>query len=135
MEATTIQRYIHTTPRKLRLVADMVRKMEPNRALDVLRVTPKYAANDLVKALQTVLANAKVAGMNLEKLEFKKLEIDESMKMRRFRAGTRGRTKPYKKRMSHIKIVLTDDLKLKSQISNVKTEKAEKKTKTEKAVK
>jgi len=72
--------------------------------------------------LQTVLANAKVAGMDLQKIEFKKLEIDESMKMRRFRAGTRGRVKPYKKRMSHIKIVLTDDLKLKNQMSKKKGE-------------
>lgn len=108
MEAQTIQRYIHTSPRKLRLVADMVRKMEPLRALDILKVTPKYAAKDLAKAIQTVLANAKVAGMDAQKLSFKNLEIDESMKMRRFRAGTRGRVKPYKRRMSHIKIVLTD---------------------------
>ena len=110
MEIQTIQRYIHTPPRKLRLVADMVRKMEPVKALDLLRVTPKYAARDLIKALETVLANAKVAGMDSEKVVFKKLEIDESMKMRRFRAGTRGRTKPYKKRMSHIRIVLSDQV-------------------------
>ena len=109
MEAQTIQRYIHTSPRKLRLVADMIRNMQPNRALDVLRVTPKYAAKDLAKAIQTVLANAKVAGMDLEKAGFKKLEIDESTKMRRFRAGTRGRVKPYKRRMSHIRIVLNDE--------------------------
>lgn len=111
MEATTIQRYIHTSPRKLRLVADMIREMEPTRALDILKVTPKYAARDLAKAIQTVLANAKVAGMDAQKLSFKNLEIDESMKMRRFRAGTRGRVKPYKRRMAHIKIVLTDGKK------------------------
>lgn len=122
MEIQTIQRYIHTSPRKLRLVADMVRKMEPNKALDVLRITQKYAAKDLVKALETVLANAKQSGMDQAKIEFKKIEVDESMVLRRFHAGTRGRVKPYKRRMSHIKIVLTDDLNLKSQSSNVKTE-------------
>lgn len=109
MEVQTIQKYIHTSPRKLRLVSDMVRKMEPNRALDVLRVTPKAAAKDLTKALQVVMANAKQGGMDVEKAFFKKIEINESMKMRRFRAGTRGRVKPYKKRMSHIKIVLSDE--------------------------
>ncbi|OGE64101.1 hypothetical protein A3J13_02445 [Candidatus Daviesbacteria bacterium RIFCSPLOWO2_02_FULL_36_8] len=127
MEIQTIQKYIHTSPRKLRLVADMVRKMEPNHALDVLRVTPKYAAGDLIKALETVLANAKVAGMDAGRIVFKKLEIDESMKMKRFRAGTRGRAKPYKKRMAHIKIVLTDDLNIKTQIPKIKKEKVEKK--------
>lgn len=111
MEVITIQRYLHTSPRKLRLLADMVRKMPPLKALDLLRITPKYAARDLAKALQTVLANAKVAGMDVEKIGFKKLEIDESTKMRRFRAGTRGRVKPYKRRMSNIRIVLTDGRK------------------------
>ena len=89
----------------------MVRKMEPIRALDVLRVTPKAAAKDLEKALQTVLANAKQQGLDIEKVNFKRIEINESMKMRRFRAGTKGRAKPYKKRMSHIKIVLSEEVK------------------------
>ncbi len=110
MEITTIQKYIHTSPRKLRLVADLIRKMEPVRALDVLRVTHKYAAKDLVKAMETVLANVRQAGIDVDKVTFRKLEIDESMSSKRFRAGTRGRAKPYKKRMSHIKIVLTDSL-------------------------
>ena len=91
MEIQTIQKYIHATPRKLRLVADMVRKMAPNHALNILKVTPKMAAKDLEKALNTVLANAKQQGLDASKLNFKKIEINESMKMRRFRAGTRGR--------------------------------------------
>lgn len=109
MEVQTIQKFIHTSPRKLRLVADVVRTMQPTHALDVLRVTPKYAAKDMTKALETVLANAKQSGLDIEKVEFKKIEIDESMKMRRFKAGTRGRVKPFKRRMAHIKIVLTDE--------------------------
>lgn len=109
MEITTIQKYIHTSPRKLRLVADMVRNMAPQKSLEVLRMTPKLAAKDLIKAVQTVLANAKQKGLDAEKLKFSKIEINESMKMRRFRAGTRGRAKPFKRRMSHIKIILTDD--------------------------
>lgn len=87
----------------------MVRKMEPAKALDVLKLTPKAAAKDLGKALGTVLANAKNQGLDAAKLTFAKIEINESIKMRRFRAGTRGRAKPYKKRMSHIKIVLSDE--------------------------
>lgn len=117
MEVQTIQKYIHTSPRKLRLVADMVRKMNPNQALGVLRLTPKAAAKDLEKALQTVLANAKQQGLDAGKVNFKTIEVNESMKMRRFRAGTKGRVRPFKRRMSHIKIVLSDDLKLKTQNS------------------
>lgn len=125
MEIVTIQRYIHTSPRKLRLVADMVRKMSPLEALGVLKVTPKYAASDLIKALQTVLANAKQKGVEIDKVSFKTLQIDESMKMRRFRAGTRGRVKPYKKRMAHIKIVVTDDLSSKLKVQSEKLEKTD----------
>lgn len=86
----------------------MIRKMQPKYALDVLRITPKTAAKDLTKALETVLANAKQAGLDQSAVVFKKLKIDESTKMRRFRAGTRGRAKPFKRRMAHIKIVLSD---------------------------
>lgn len=109
METTGIQKYIHTPPRKLRLVADMVRNLAPAKALNILQVTPKAAAGDLAKAVETVLANARQKGMDAGKAFFKKIEINESSKMRRFRAGTRGRVKPYKKRMSHIKIVISDE--------------------------
>lgn len=108
MEIQTIQKYIHTSPRKLRLVADMVRKMSPSQAVALLQATPKAAADDLKQAIKTVLANAKQQGLDPQQVNFKKIEIDESVKMRRFRAGTRGRVKPYKRRMSHIKIVLEE---------------------------
>ena len=108
MEIMHTQKYIHTSPRKLRLVASMVRKMGPQSALDILRVTPKDAAKDLAKAFETVLANAKQQGVDIQNISLKSLEINESTKMRRYRAGTRGRAKPFKRRMSHIKIVLTE---------------------------
>lgn len=106
MEAMTIQKFIHTTPRKLRLVADMVRKLEPNKALDILQITNKAAAKELITAIRTVVANAKQKGM--EKVLFKTIEINEGSKMKRYRAGTRGRARPYARKMSHIKIVLSD---------------------------
>lgn len=122
MEVATIQKYIHTPPRKLRLVLGLVRRTEPVRALDILRVTPKAAAKQLEKALEVALANAKQQGLDASKLTFKKIEINEGTKMRRFRAGTRGRVKPYKKRMSHIKIVLSDNQvqSAKLKVQNVK---------------
>lgn len=106
METVTIQKFIHTSPRKLRLVADMVRKMPPMRSLDTLRFTPKAAARDLSLAIKTALANAKQQG--LTEIYFKTMEVNEGPKMKRFRAGTRGRAKSYVRRMSHIKIVLSD---------------------------
>lgn len=86
----------------------MVRSMEPTKALDILMITPKAASKDLSAAIKTALANAKQKGLEADKVIFKKIEINESTKMKRYRAGTRGRVKPYKRRMAHIKIVLVD---------------------------
>lgn len=111
MEVTTIQKHIHTSPRKLKLVADMIRRMKPVAAVRSLKFTNKSAATPLAKAIETVLANAKQQNLVAEELTFAKIEINEGPAGRRFRAGTRGRAKPYKKRTSHIKIVLTDEVK------------------------
>ncbi len=130
MDIVGIQKYIHTSPRKLRLVADMVRKMEPMEAIAVLQMTPKTAALDLQKAIKTVMASAKQQGLSMPKINFKTIEINESTKMRRFKAGTRGRAKPFKRRMAHIKIVLSDEQADKSRQSSVvrlKTEQTENK--------
>ena len=106
MEAQTIQKYLHTSPRKLRLVADLVRQLAPERALEVLKYTQKAAAVDLSKAIKTIMANVKAKGM--ENIKFKTIEINEGPKMKRFRAGAKGRARPYKRRMSNIKIVVSD---------------------------
>lgn len=131
MEAVHIQRYIHTSPRKLRFLADFIREMEPAKALDILSITPKAAAPILQKALQTALANAKQKGLDPQKITIKAMEINESIRMKRYRAGTRGRIKPYKKRMSHIKIVLSDDLSNKIQDTSNKDKNEEIKKKKE----
>lgn len=127
MEITTIQKHIHTSPRKLKLVADMVRRMRPVAAIRILKFTNKAAATPLAKAIETVLANAKQQNLTEEEMFFSKIEINEGPSGRRFHAGTRGRAKPYKKRTSHIKIVLTNEViekKMKNE-KNVITEKKE----------
>ncbi len=118
MDYIAIQKNLGHTPRKMRLVADMVRKLNPDQAIEVLQFVQKAPAIDLIKAIKTALANAG----NKEGLIFKKLEINEGLKMKRYRVGTagRGRGRPYKKRLSHIKIVLTDELKVKKDRKDVK---------------
>ncbi|MBI2021576.1 50S ribosomal protein L22 [Candidatus Daviesbacteria bacterium] len=108
MEYITIQKNVTTSPRKLRLVAEMIREMNPDQALEVLQFTNKAASLPLAKAIKTAMANAKGSA----NLFFKKLEINEGMKLKRYRVGTagRGRGRPYRRRWSHIKIVLTDEM-------------------------
>ena|SRR5258708_63081 len=106
---TNVQRNVEDTPRKLRLVADMVRKMTPDQALEILQFTNKAAARSLSKAIKTAVANAG----KKDGLRFEKIEINEGLKMKRFLAGTagRGRGRAFKRRLAHIKIVLTDEVK------------------------
>ena len=97
----------------------MVRKMTPYRALDVLEFTNRAAAQPMAKAIKTVVANAGKA----EGLSFVSIQVDEGLKMKRYRAGTagRGRGRPYRRRMSHIKIVITDEAPMEKvgKVSNV----------------
>lgn len=104
MEYMTIQKNLTHSPRKLRLVADMVRKLSPEIAIEQLEFTNRAAALPLIKAIKTVWANSGNKGG----LIFKKIEVNEGVKMRRFRAAPRGRVRPYKKRFSQIKIVLEE---------------------------
>jgi large subunit ribosomal protein L22 len=108
MNYTHVQKNVGHTPRKLRLLVDMVKKMDPYKAVETLEFTNKLAAPTLAKAIKSAVANAG----HKENLSFNKIEINEGLKMKRI-AGTGGRGRPrfIKRRMSHIKIVLTDDAK------------------------
>ncbi len=111
MEAKTTQKYLGHSPRKMRLVADMVRRMNVDQALLTLRFTNKAAAPTLAKAIKTALANSEVPNGSM--LFFKKLEINEGAKMRRYRAtGGKGRARPYKKRLSQVLVVLSDQAQI-----------------------
>lgn len=112
MEYTHIQKNLGHSPRKLRLVVDMVRKMTPEQALETLVFTQRGAAPDLAKAIKTAMANAgseRGSSTNKEGLNFKKIEVNEGLKIKRYRPAARGRIRPYVKKMSHVKIVLTDE--------------------------
>ena len=108
MEIISIQKFIHTSPRKLRLVADMVRKLEPNKALEILKFTPKMAAREISSAIAISLANAKQKQAKEEALRFKRIEVMGGPVMKRWHAVSKGMAHAYKKRMTHIRVVLTD---------------------------
>ena len=108
MEITHIQKNIHTSPRKMRLVADMVRKMSPMSALQVLDFTPKAAAKYLSKVIKTSVANAAMQNLDASVLVFKRLEVNEGYRMKRMRAAGRSRRRPYVRKTSQVMIVLSD---------------------------
>lgn len=107
MEIIAKSKSVRMSPRKVRLVADSVRHLSVERALSVLTTLEKRASMPIRKTLESAVANAVTnAKIIRESLVIKRLEVMEGPSMKRFRPSTRGRTHPYKKRTSHITIVL-----------------------------
>src|ERR1041385_2201427 len=106
-EVKAFARYIHMSPRKLRLVADLVRLKQVDLALEQLRFASKKAALPLAKAINSAVANA-VHNFNLNKedLFIKSLTIDGGPVYRRYAPRAQGRAFVERKRTSHINVVL-----------------------------
>jgi large subunit ribosomal protein L22 len=100
-------KFIRTSARKLRLVADLVRHQSPEEAVTVLTHLRKRAATPLLKTLKQALANA-VNNHNLPKdtLLIQSIEVNEGPTYKRWQPVSRGRAHSIFKRTSHIKIVL-----------------------------
>jgi len=101
---------VPTSPRKMRLVADMVRGMEVNRALDVLRFSPKEASIRVEKLLLSAIANwqAKNEGQRIEENELyiKEICVDSARILKRLRPAPQGRAHRIRKRSNHVTILL-----------------------------
>lgn len=107
MESTTYFKNIKIAPKKLRMIMPAIRKLGPLRALDVLLYTPKKPAKIFYKAIKSALSNAQsTLKVNQDLLQFVTLSVDAGQSLKRYNAGSRGSSMPFKKRYSHIKIVL-----------------------------
>ena len=107
MEIVAISKSIRISPRKVRLVADGIRNLPLNKALDVLSMTQKRGATVLNNVFKSAIANAaNNSKKNLDSLTIKGIEVWDGPVIKRFHPSTRGRVHPYKKRSSHIKIIL-----------------------------
>lgn len=99
-----------TSPRKMRLVADMVRGMEVNRALDMLKFSSKEASNRLEKLLLSAIANWQVKneGVRIEdsKLVVKEIFVDGGRMLKRIQPAPQGRAHRIRKRSNHVTLVL-----------------------------
>lgn len=101
------QKYLIMSPRKLRLVVGLIKKMKPVDAIEKLPFASRRAAGDLAKVIKSAIANARNQGVNDTELIFKEIQIGEGPRLKRGKAASRGRWHPFKKRMSHIRVVLT----------------------------
>jgi large subunit ribosomal protein L22 len=99
-----------TSPRKMRLVADMVRGMDVNRALDVLKFSSKEASGKVEKLLLSAIANwqAKNESARLEEsnLIVSRIFVDSGRMLKRIQPAPQGRAHRIKKRSNHVTIYL-----------------------------
>jgi large subunit ribosomal protein L22 len=95
-----------TSPRKMRLVADLIRGMEVNHALDVLKYSSKEASRRVEKLLLSAIANwqAKNEGERLEESELyvKNIMVDSGRILKRLRPAPQGRAHRIRKRSNHV---------------------------------
>ncbi|WP_445381444.1 50S ribosomal protein L22 [Robiginitalea sp. IMCC44478] len=99
-----------TSPRKMRLVADLVRGEEVEKALAILRFNPKEASRRLEKLLLSAIANwqAKNEDANIEEADLfvKEIRVDSGRMLKRLRPAPQGRAHRIRKRSNHVTLVL-----------------------------
>jgi large subunit ribosomal protein L22 len=110
-------RNVPTSPRKMRLVADMVRGMEVNKALDVLKFSTKEASRRVEKLLLSAIANWKEKNEDVRledaNLYVKEIYVDSGRILKRLRPAPQGRAHRIRKRSNHVTIKV--DSKLENQ--------------------
>ena len=94
------------SPRKVRLVADVVRGKKVDDALATLRFVDKRAAGPFAKVIESAVANAVQAGKSIDRLFIKKVAVDKGTVLKRFMPRARGSASRINKRNSHISVEL-----------------------------
>ena len=111
MEVRAVAKWLHHSPRKVRLVVDAIRGLSVVEALAVLRTMPQAAAVPVFKAVKSASANAENNfGLDLDDLYVKRIWADDGPRLKRWNPVSRGRAHPILKRLSHITVVVDDEL-------------------------
>lgn len=112
MEARAIARFVRQSPRKMRLVADLIRGQDVNGAYSALRFSQKKAARTFEKVLRSAVANAVYKAdeqgerVNVDELYVKRAFVNEGPTYKRWRARAMGRASPIRRRTSHVTVIV-----------------------------
>ena len=110
MEVSATLRHARLSPQKARLVADQLRGLPVERAIEILAFGRRKAASTLKKVLESALANAEHnEGADIDELRVGAVHVDQGPTFRRHRARARGRVGRIIKRTSHITLTVTDE--------------------------
>ena len=112
MHGHAIQRLVRQSPRKMRLVIDLIRGKDVNEAYAILKYNKKLAAKQIAKTLRSAVANAEQKAMkdneafDVDRLYVKKAIVNMGQPLKRFTAAAQGRATPIRKRTSHVEIMV-----------------------------
>ena len=108
--AIAILRNSTIAPRKMRLVADLIRGVEVNKALNILQHNAKFASKSLETLLRSAISNweQKNEGQNIEdaNLVVKTIKVDSAAMLKRIQAAPQGRAHRIRKRSNHVTIIV-----------------------------
>ena len=132
MEVRSIYRYAKISPFKVREVTREIQGLPVSAALDIVAFSPKKAATLVGKTLKSAVANAENnANLKVDGLVVKEAVVGEGPTMKRMMARARGSGSRILKRTSHIRIILTDEIKIETREQRKAAEKAAKKKSSE----
>jgi len=116
----TLKNY-RQSPRKVRLIADLVRGKSVAQALSILQFVNKRAAKPFAQLIDSAKANAVLQGKRADRLVIKSAAVDKGEVMKRFMPRARGSASPINRRSSHIVIELSETNSTTSKKSKVKS--------------
>jgi large subunit ribosomal protein L22 len=112
MESRALKKFIRSSPRKMRLVVDMIRGKNAAEAIAMLRFSTKLAARDVERVLSSALSNLSNAqdgkALNNEEVIVKRAYVDCGPMMKRIRPAPMGRAYRVRKRSNHLTIVVSN---------------------------
>jgi len=134
MQVKSIHRFAKISAFKAREVTRAIQGLPATDAVDLLRFTPKKAAGLILKTLKSAIANAENNNqLNPNDLVVKEAVVGEGPTLKRFQPKARGSAGPIRKRTSHIKVILTDEIEITRREDKPKKKASNKKTSAKKA--
>lgn len=110
MATTAILKHARLSAQKGRLVADQIRGLSVDKALDILNFSPKKSARIIKKVLESAIANAEHNdGADIDELRVAAVMVNEGPTIKRTRARARGRANRIFKRSCHIQVMVAED--------------------------
>ena len=109
METSAIHKFARLSPQKARLVADQIRGLPVEKAVEQLTFSNKKAAQVIKKVLESAIANAEHnEGADIDELKVRTVTVDDGPTYKRWKARARGRVNHIFKRSSHIRVTVSD---------------------------